>query len=166
VSKQPILERELSMLKNRICVGLCIGLFALSPLGAATVSVLVMETGRTGENPAGQYPTLWENGLLDVFFESGHIVSNSPQLQLAEKPAHDFPGEARRDFDNAHSGGMEYFLVAIVDYTQANVSLRLFSTASSRMIHEQKYTVTTFRNTKEEYESIKKAVKTMAAYLK
>ena len=166
MSKQPILEMELSMLKKRIYAGLCIGLLALSPLGAATVSVLVMETGRTAENPASQYPTLWENGLLDVFFESGHIVTNSPQLQIAEKPANDFPGEARRDFDNAQEGGMEYFLVAIVDYTQSNVSLRLFRTASPRMIHEQKYTITTFRNTKEEYESIKKAVQTMAAYLK
>ena len=161
---------ELSMLKKHmiavLCTGIFAGFFALSPLGAATVSVLVMEAGPTRENQGGQYPILWENGLLEVFFDSGHIVTNSPTLQIAEKPTVDFPPEAAREFDNAQEGGMEYFLVAIVDYARANVSLRLFSTTSPKMIHEQQYAANTFRSSTEEYEKIKKAVSAMTVYLR
>ena len=161
---------ELSMLKKHIFTGLCIGFFAVffapSPLGAATVSILVMEAGQSRENQGGQYPILWENGLLEIFFDAGHIVSNSPRLQINEKPDDDFPPEAERDFNNAQEGGMEYFLVAIVDYTGSNVSLRLFNTKSSKMIHEQRYAASTFRSSKEEYEKIKKAVRPMTAHLR
>jgi hypothetical protein len=61
---------------------------------------------------------------------------------------------------------MDYFLVAIVNYVLSDVSLRLFNTKSPQMIREQKYPVTTLRNTKEEYDRIKTAVRAMTAYLK
>jgi hypothetical protein len=158
------------MLKKTVVTGLFIAIFAIAPLGApplsaAAVSVLVMEAGRPGDL-SGQYSILWENGLLEVFFESGHIVTNFPRLSLDEKPADGFPDEAERDFENAQLGGMDYFLVAIVNYVLSDVSLRLFNTDSTQMIHEQKYPVTTLRNTKEEYDKIKMAVRAITAYLK
>lgn len=154
------------MLKKRIVTGLLAGIIASFPLGAATVSVLIMETGMSADNPNGQYAIVWENSLLEVFFDMGHIVSNSPIMQITEKPAGDFPDEAYRDYGDAHNGGMEYFIIAIVDYRLPNVSLRLFNTKSPKMIMEHKYAVTTFKNTKDENDNIKKAVRTMAAHLK
>lgn len=124
-----------------------------------------MEAGQSREDPAGQYPILWENGLLDVFFEAGHIVTNFPIMKIVEKPADGFPGEAGEDFETAQNGGMDFFIVGIVDYAQNGVSLRLFNTKSVRMIQEQKYKVKSFRVTKEEYENIKAAVRSMAARL-
>jgi len=165
LSKQPILKAEFSVIKNWLLAGLFMGFIAVFPLNAANISFLVMETGQSKEDPAGQYPILWENGLLEIFFESGHIVTNFPIMKIGEKPAGDFPDEAERDFENAQEGGMDFFLVGIVDYTQSGVSLRLFNTKSPQMIQEQKYTVTSFKNTKEEYENIKAAVKVMAARL-
>jgi hypothetical protein len=158
------------MLKKFASVGLFIAIFAIAsfgalPAGAATVSVLVMETGSPGEQTS-QYSIMWENGLLEVLFETGHIVSNSPRLTLDEKPSDGFPDEAEKDFEGAKEGGMDYFLIAIVDYTLSNVSLRLFSTSSPKMIREQKYKVTTYRNIKEEYDSIKAAAESMAVHLK
>ena len=152
-------------MKNYLFAGLFLGFIAVFPLNAATISFLVMETGQSKEDPAGQYPILWENGLLEIFFESGHIVTNFPIMKIGEKPAGDFPDEAERDFENAQEGGMDFFLIGIVDYARSGVSLRLFSTKSPKMIQEQKYTVTSFRSTKEEYENIKTAVKVMAARL-
>ena len=159
------------MLRKHIFAGLCFGFFAgiivpSSPLGAATVSVLVMEAGQTRENQGGQYPILWENGLLEVFFDSGHIVSNSPTLQIAEKPDDDFPPEAEMDFNNAKEGGMDYFLIALIDYSTPLVFLRLFDIKSTKMVFEQKHAVTTFRNTKDESDKIKRAASIMAAQLR
>jgi hypothetical protein len=158
------------MLKKTVIIGLFIVIFATAllsapPLGAATVSVLVMEAGNPGDQ-TGQYSIMWENGLLEVFFDTGHIVTNSPRVSLVENPADGFPDEAEKEFEGAQQGGMDYFLIAVVDYARSNVSLRLFNTKSPKMIHEQKYTVTTYRNVKEEYDKIKKAVEDMAAYLK
>ena len=74
-------------------VFLCV--FFLFRVEAATVSFLVIETGLTDEAGSRQHSGLWESGLLDVFFESGHIVSNAPILRLLSKPSGDFPEEAK-----------------------------------------------------------------------
>jgi hypothetical protein len=124
-----------------------------------------MEIGQSKTDPNNQYPVFWENSLLDIFFESGHIVSNSPIVQLSAKPSGNFPDEAERDYESAQQGGIGYFMVAIVDYLQSDVSLRLFSTDSRVMIREQNYAVKTFRNVKDEQENIKAAIRTMAAQI-
>jgi hypothetical protein len=158
------------MNKKIASIGLFISILATAPwgappLGAATVSVLVMETGSPGEQ-SGQYSIMWENGLLEVLFETGHIVTNSPRISLSEKPADGFPNGAEKDYEGAKLGELDYFLVAIVDYALSSVSLRLFDTNSPKMIHEQKYTVATFRNIKEENDKIKTAAGAMVVYLK
>jgi len=157
---------EFPTVKYHILIALFIGIFAAPALWAANVSVLIMEAGITEENPGNLYPFLWENGLMDVFFNSGHIVSNSPKIQLPEKPDRDFPAEAERDFNGAKEGGMDYFLIALIDYTTPLVSLRLFDIRSSKMVFEQKHAVTTLRSTKEENDKIKAAAMVMAAQLR
>ena len=152
-------------MRNYLLAGLFLGFIAVFPLNAANISFLIMETGQSNDDPNSQYPILWENGLLEVFFESGHIVSNFPIMRITGKPADGFPNEAKKDFEDARMGGMDFFLVGIVDYTRSGVSLRLFNTKSPRMIQEEKYTITSFKTSKEEYENIKTAVTTLAARL-
>jgi hypothetical protein len=153
-------------MKYRIFIGLFIGIFAAPMLCAANVSVLIMESGLSEENPGNLYPFLWENGLMDTFFDSGHIVTNAPKILIDGKPDGDFPAEAERDFNNAKAGGMDYFLIALIDYTTPLVSLRLFDTRSTKMVFEQKHAVTTLRSTKEENDKIKAAAMVMAAHLR
>ena len=157
---------EFPTVKYRILTVLFIGIFAAPVLCAANVSVLVIEAGQSGENTANQYSILWENGLMDALFDSGHIVSNSIKIQIGEKPDGDFPAEAEREFNNAQEGGMDYFLIAIIDYAAPLVSLRLFDIKSTKMVFEQKFAVTTFRNIKDESDKIKAAAKAMAARLR
>lgn len=154
------------MLKKRIIFALAVCIIAASPLCAANVSFLMIETGRTGDNLSNQYIYMWENSLMDVFFDSGHIVTNSPILRLSQKPSDGFPNEAERDYELAKDGGMDYFIVAIIDYAARRVTLRLFSTNSTLLIREQIYQAGTFRNTKEEQENIKAAIMDMAVHLR
>jgi len=153
-------------MKYRIFTVLCIGMIAAPALWAANVSVLIMESGQSRENTGNQYSALWENGLMDAFFDSGHIVTNSPKMQMKGKTDNDFPAEAERDLRSAQDGGMDYFLIALIDYAAPLVSLRLFDVKSTKMVFEQKHAVTTFRNTKDESEKIKTAARVMAARLK
>ena len=153
------------MLKRIIIAGLFLWFVATAPVTAAAVSFLVIETGQPTAFPGNQYSALWENGLLEVFFELGHIVTNAPLLRLDENPADGFPNEAEQDFDSAREGGMEYFVIGIVDTAEYTVYLRLFSTKSQKMIREQIYRGKKSVSMKDEYQNIKKAAGVMSAHL-
>jgi hypothetical protein len=151
--------------KYRILIGLFIGIFAAPVLCAANVSVLVIEAGLNGEKSRAQYAALWENALLEAFFDSGHIITNSPKIQIDGKDD-DFPAEAERDFDNAKEGGMDFFLIALIDYSTSIVSLRLFDIRSTKKVLEQMYAADTFRNTRDETDKVKTAARIMAAHVR
>ncbi|MDR2480392.1 MAG: hypothetical protein LBD48_13935 [Treponema sp.] len=145
------------------------------PLNAATVSFLVIETGLPQQVPVNHYSAMWENGLMDVFFEQGYIVSNAPMMRLYEKPEPGLPSDAEKELDVAKEGGVEFFIIAIVDYPPPKgqevlkpqkVSLRLFRVNSSKMLHEQQYMDKTSRSQKEEYDNLKKAVMALIPHLK
>jgi hypothetical protein len=102
------------------------------PLSAATVNFLVVETGSPRPDSPGEgalpfeSSALWEACLLDVFFEAGHIVSNSPILRLAGLRAADFPGknspggefprEVRPELEEAALGGADYLVLVLLSY--------------------------------------------------
>ncbi|MDR1971118.1 MAG: hypothetical protein LBQ46_04280 [Treponema sp.] len=134
-----------------------------TPVSAATVGFLVLETGEKPEISAELSPevtpanspevspgsfessALWETCLLDVFFEAGHVVSNSPILRLARisgadlpgkaAPEGEFPRELGPELEDAALGGVDYLILALLSYPQGEtdpkakpkeVSLRVY----------------------------------------
>jgi hypothetical protein len=159
------------MLKKRFFLALFQGFICACGLQAATVSFLVVETGLPVESQAQQYSGLWESGLLDVFFESGHIVSNAPVLRLSEKVSGDFPDAVKNDFNEAVEGGAEYFIIAFLDYDVSenpkpqNVLLRIFRINPFKKIYEQQYTDKTSRNIADAFENLKKFIRGVVPHL-
>ena len=154
------------MLKKISFIGLFIGVTALSALSARSVSFLVIETGLTTENYASRHSALWEDSLMDYFFESGFIVSNAPKIRLLHTPDAGFPYEAEKDFEDAIEGGMHYFIIAIVAHPAPhNVSLRLFRTGSQEMIYEHLYTDRIYRTLREETEEVMSNIRNIATRL-
>jgi hypothetical protein len=156
--------------------GLVLGLLGLLvfPLEAATVSFLVIETGLPEELGASQHSGLWESGLLDVFFEAGHIVSNAPVLRLQRLPGVPFPEEARPELNEALEGGADYFILALLDYAAPEhgaiqqprqVSLRVFKTRPHALLYEGQYAEKNSKNLKDEYDSLKKAVQGLVPHI-
>ncbi|MDR2923650.1 MAG: hypothetical protein LBU85_09965 [Treponema sp.] len=161
------------MLKKHFVLALLFCVFVLPRLSGATVSCLVIETGLPQGGSGNQYSAMWENSLMDVFFDRGHIVSNARMIRLDEKPAENFPGEAEKDYEEARENGMEYFLIAIIEHPARGsnagprtVRLRLFRTSSQELINEQVYVNNKPGNEKEENESIKKTISLIAAQIK
>jgi hypothetical protein len=146
-------------------------LFApVTPLSAATLSFLVVETGE-GEGPleASARPgpaassnfessSLWETSLFDVFFEAGHIVSNSPILRMnrgggadfpgKEAPHKEFPPEIRVDLDEAAASRADYFILALLAYPAGaagrnakpeGVSLRIYAAVRGGLPGEYRF---------------------------
>jgi len=108
------------------------------------VSCLVMETGLGRESRKTADSGLWESGLMSAFFEAGYVVTNFPALRLEEKPAGDLSGEALESLERAAAGGMEYLVIARLDYGTENgrtalraVSLSLFTTSPQEKIFER-----------------------------
>jgi hypothetical protein len=156
------------MLKKYLIFALLFCAFILPPVFGATVSFLVIETGPSGSSQS-QYSAMWENNLMDDFFDTGHIVSNARMIHLDQMPAEKFPGEAEKDYQEAQGGGMDYFLIAIIEQSSSGdpqtVCLRLFSTDSQKLIKEQVYTDNKPGSPKEENENIKKAIGLIAAQI-
>jgi hypothetical protein len=96
-------------------------IFFLSPLFCANVSVLVIETGlRDGQTVFyGETASLWETGLMDAFFEEGHIVTNAQAIALEKKPGKELTGEIQGYIADAGDAGIDYFILAYLSYETA-----------------------------------------------
>jgi hypothetical protein len=93
-----------------------------SPLFCANISILVIEAGMHDGKPlrGGEMTTLWENGIMDVFFESGHVVTNAQSFALKEKTAGELPGTIQRYISDAEDAGVDYFILACITYEKAD----------------------------------------------
>jgi hypothetical protein len=152
-------------------------LAALTPVSAYTVSFMVVEAGLPGEQGASQYGKSWEDGLFDVFFDAGHIISNAPVLRLAASPLAQFPVEAAESLSAARAGGVDYFVLALLDYREDGVqegperpgpwqiSLRLFRVSPFALVKEEKFAGSRKTRTGEDSAGAKQAAVKMLPYL-
>ncbi|GHU92305.1 hypothetical protein FACS189479_00820 [Spirochaetia bacterium] len=147
------------------------------PLQGATVSFLVMETGLREDAKANEYSSLWENSLMEVFFEEGHIVSNSPVLRIDQKTKaaaedREFPNEASADLGEARDGGVDYFVLATLDFpagdgkTPGDISIRLYKTRPYQFLYEERYAGKSSSNKNDEFARIKQTVRRLLPHLK
>ncbi|MDR1108187.1 MAG: hypothetical protein LBL19_04045 [Spirochaetaceae bacterium] len=126
-----------------------LALLAAPQVFAANISFLVAETGLREDSPVNESSSLWETGLLDVFFDAGHIVSNAPIMSLTETPNQELPDEVRGNMEEALRGGADFFVLALLDYhgstaaaskiSPQRVSLRLFKMSPYQFLYEQVY---------------------------
>jgi hypothetical protein len=150
---------------------------ALVPVSAYTVSFMVVETGLPEGQGASGYSSFWESGLLDVFFDAGHIVSNAPILRLGAFPAKQFPDEAAESLSGANAGGADYFVLALLDYREngapdtspsprpKQVFVRLFKTGPFRFVREEKFAGPLKTQTGDDFISAKQAAMKILPYL-
>ena len=147
------------------------------PLSAANISFLVIETGVREEGRINESSAIWENGLMDVFFDAGHIVTNAPILRLNKNPPGEFPGEARKNLDEALEGGADFFILALLDYQEIipsansilnprSVSLRLFSTSPYKILYERTYPAGTSLQKNDRFSYAKNAARLLVPFLR
>jgi hypothetical protein len=170
----PIGKKEGSMIGKRFLGLVCLAGLWIMPAAASTVSFLVIETGLREESPVSESSLLWESALLDVFFDTGHIVSNAPVLRILQNPSRELPEEAREDFNEALSGGADFFVIALLDFRETpegevpkprNVSLRLFRIKPYQFLFTQDYTGGTRLSAEEEFSGAKNAARVILSHL-
>jgi hypothetical protein len=120
--------------------------FPVFPVLAENVSVMVIESGAGAVAGAGN-ADFWENGMMEVLFDAGHIVSNARSMRIARFPDDEFPNEALRDFQEAAEGGAEYFVLALLEYGNSetdayvqpeSISLRIYKINPYAFLFEKK----------------------------
>ena len=155
--------------------GIMAALFALlvSPAQAAMVSFLVVETGLNDEVASSQYSSLWEGGLMSVFFDAGHIVTNYPVARMDKKPSTDLSGNIGNDLDEAAEGGAEYFILGYLEHqvqgrsaVPTGITLRLYQTDSRKLVFEQSFPAGSGKNLNEEYQLAQNAGRLIISNIK
>jgi len=147
---------------KKLFLALVIIVMGFVPLAAATVSVLVIETGLPPETGLSPSASVWESGVMDAFFDAGFIVSNAPSMQLAKASGSKLPPEARREFEEARLGGADLFVVVHLNYPASagtasaaeqnkSVYIAVFSVSSGEVIHETSMSSRSWGNSNEEF---------------
>jgi hypothetical protein len=151
-------------------------LLAVSAQGA-TVSFLVIETGLREETPIFESSKIWENALMDVFFDTGHIVSNAHILRLNSNDSREgLPSEAKDALGEALEGGADFFVLAMLDYQNPpkvlgeepqprGISIRLFRTNPFKFVYAEDYSVQVKVTAKDEFIKAMSAARTVIARL-
>ncbi|MDR0629053.1 MAG: hypothetical protein LBG24_05355 [Treponema sp.] len=111
---------------------------------------------------------------MDVFFDAGHIASIMLIMPLQVKSAGEFPEEAQGAFKGAIPGGLDFFILPLLEYqgmTEGSlqrpqwISLKLFSTKLYRCVGEQQYPKIISLSPAEELRELKKAARTFLVHL-
>jgi hypothetical protein len=165
------------MVLKRVTVGIIFTVAIAVSAQGATVSFLIVETGLREETPIFESSKIWENALMDVFFDTGHIVSNSPILRLSSGDSpEELPAEARSVLEEAREGGAELFVLAMLDYQHPakvpgeepkprTVSIRVFKTKPFKYVCTQDYSIQAKSTGKDEFVNAMNAARTIVARL-
>jgi len=144
-------------------------LLLVFPVSASTVSFLVVETGLNDE-AKNQYGSLWEGGLMEVFFDAGHIVTNYPIARMGKKPADDLSGPIELDFNEARVGGADYFILGFLEFKDSSVpsaiDIKIYSTNTEKLVFEHNFPAGTGRNLGEEYQIAKNTGRIIVSNIK
>jgi hypothetical protein len=98
-----------------IVAAIVFALAAVLPCGAATIYVLVLEAGLGSDAPSVEASSAWEAGLMDGFFDTGHIVYNA-EIERVEQTALPVPAYGMHAL---REGGADFLILMLLDYTTA-----------------------------------------------
>jgi len=141
------------------------------PASASMVSFLVVETGLNDETRT-QYGSIWEGGLMDAFFDAGHIVTNSPIARLVKMPEKDLSGPIGNDFSEAAANGAGYFILCFLEFQNKDgavpnaMVIKIYETNGEKLVFERSFPAGTGKNLSDEYQIAHNAGKAIVSNIK
>jgi len=154
-------------LMKRFTLAVILGVFAFYSAQASVVSFFIIETGLPGNGSDHQHSVFWENAFLDVFFEAGYIVCNSPILRMETKPSGDILRQV--DMQEARNSGIDFLLIAQLDFTTnispAEISFFIYKVNTREKIVERVIQGRGTRSAMDEYEYMKTVARGLITYI-
>ena len=134
------------------------------PAFGSMVSFMVVETGLNDNTPGTQHGSVWEGGLMEVFFDAGFIVTNSPARRMERRPEEVLSGSILEDFEDAILGGADYFIIGFMEcqlqdsrVIPTNMNIKIFSTITKTLVLEQNFPISSGITLAQEFEFAKDA---------
>jgi len=145
------------------------GFFLVFSAEASMISFFVIETGLPQEGAINQHSLLWENTLLDVFFNEGHIVCNFPIMRFEEKPEGEILQVAAFDIKEAMDVGIDYLILAQLNYVPdsqmpGEILFFIYRITPHEKIYEKRITGKAYRSRIEEVNDLKLIVRELIPY--
>jgi hypothetical protein len=158
------------LMTKQIALVVIFGVFLNLSAGASMVSFFVIETGVSENERNNEHSLYWENSFMDVFFDTGHIVSNAPLLRLEARPSGDILRTINFDIEEAFALGIEYLLIAQLDYVEGSrhpseILFFIYKVDTGEKILERRIPGRTYRTTRDEVDGIKTIVRGLVPYI-
>ena len=146
-------------------------LFPVLSAQASLISFYVIETGLNEESGRNRHSTLWENAFMDVFFDSGFIVSNYPMLRLNEKPNVPIIEACGFCVEEAIDAGVHYILIAQLDFSNAmrapdEISLYVFKVIDHEIVYERQIAGRNYGSDRDATEDMKKTISPLVQFVR
>jgi hypothetical protein len=156
--------------KKSIFIALFLGIFLTLHIEASVISFYVIETGLQTEGGKNRNSILWENAFMDVFFDSGYIVSNYPMMRFSSKPEGSIIEASGFDADEAKDAGVDYILVTQLDYYDVQlppsvITFYIFRVDNHQIIYEKQIAGMANRPEKDAYEDMKTIIKELVQFV-
>jgi len=144
--------------------------FNIEAIEASMISFYVIETGIPENAERNKHSVLWENAFMDVFFDNGYIITNYPMLRLRTKPEESIIKVSGFDVDEAKEAGIEYILIAQLDYDSLlkgpqEITFYLFRVAQHEIIYERKISGKTYGQERDEFNDLKAIIKDFVKFV-
>jgi hypothetical protein len=164
----PIMEKKI--MKKRIVTAFLFGIILALNAEASLISFLVIETGLPENAGNIRHSALWENAFMDVFFDSGYVVTNYPMMRLASKPEGNIQEACGFDVSEAKEAGVDYLLIAKLEYVSAIyppqiISFYVFRVDQHEIIYEKQVRGKTYGSDREASDDMKKTIKELVQFV-
>jgi len=146
------------------------GIFLALSAEASMISFYVIETGLPLDGGRNRHSMLWESAFMDVFFDAGYIVSNYPMLRLESKPEDNIIEVSGFDVDEAREGGIDYILIALLDYDSVlqppgEISFFLFKVIQHEIIYEKRIPGKSYKSDRETTADLKTIIRELLPFI-
>jgi hypothetical protein len=168
-------NREVPGVIKRLGMTVLLFVFLVLPLSASMVSFMVVEVGLRQEANRNEYSSVWEDGMMGVFFDAGHIVSNSPVMRLEKISEGILPQEVEADYQDARRGGADYFVLVFLEYVPQGgllrpqgARIRIFASRESvgNLIYEEQFPANTGGSLRDESARAQEAARIIMTKMK
>jgi len=157
-------------MKKRIITLFLFGAILALNAEASLISFLVVETGLSENTGVIKHSALWENAFMDVFFDSGYIVTNYPMMRLVPKPEENIQETCGFDVSEAKDAGVDYLLIAKLEYESAVlppqlISFYVFKVEQHEVIYEKQINGKTYGSDRDASDDMKKVIKELVQFV-
>jgi len=158
-------------MKKGLLFGVILYLFLGVNAGASTVALNIVEIGIPENRPLSEFTEIWEDAFMDVFFESGLIISNDPVLRLEFMPSISIFDYVIYDLNEFTKWGIDFVLITQLNYAgisrhPSEIGFIIYKVKTNEIILERKIEGRTYRSAREGIDDIKSIVRGLVPFIR